>query len=59
MPPVTNDPATIRQWLEDAWRHGEVIADRDGRLTPAASRQPALLSRLRRYGQRMMQRPRR
>jgi hypothetical protein len=31
----------VREWLEDAWRHGEVVADQDDRLLRLAPRRPA------------------
>ncbi|MCC6627896.1 MAG: hypothetical protein IT340_10900 [Chloroflexi bacterium] len=38
---------TVRRWLEDAWRHGEIVVDGDGHLVFPAARLP-LLARLQR-----------
>jgi hypothetical protein len=33
-----DEAQAVRQWLADAWRHGEVVADDDGACTAAAAR---------------------
>jgi hypothetical protein len=30
----------VRRWLEDAWRHGEIIVDNDGLEVTAPAQQP-------------------
>jgi hypothetical protein len=30
----------VRRWLEDAWRHGEIIVDNDGLEVAGPARQP-------------------
>lgn len=45
-----SDSGEVRRWLEDTWRHGEVVAGAEGDLLPVRRRRP-LVQRLRRFVQ--------
>lgn len=45
-----SDSGSVRRWLEDTWRHGEVVAGAEGERLPVPRRR-SLSQRLRRFAQ--------
>jgi hypothetical protein len=41
MRPEERDAQTVRAWLDEAWRHGEVVAEPEAWLNGAAPGRPA------------------
>jgi hypothetical protein len=54
MPPEERDTHTVREWLEEAWRHGEVVAEQEASLNGAAPRRHTRARRLAQQVQRAL-----
>ena len=39
LPVSSREQRRVRRWLEEAWRHGEIVADHDG-LLPEETEEP-------------------
>lgn len=49
-----SDSLAVNQWLEEAWRHGELVADREGGPRRAAPRGPTAPARMRGHVRRLL-----
>jgi hypothetical protein len=49
-----SDPDVAIQWLDEAWRHGEVVADREGTVLRFAPREGRLSARVNRWVRRQL-----
>jgi hypothetical protein len=47
-------PDVANQWLEEAWRHGEVVADREETFLRFAPREGRLSARVNRWVRRLL-----
>jgi len=55
---LRSDPMVVNQWLEEAWRHGEVVVDREEFYQWSAPRGGPLLARVNRCVRRLLRAPR-
>jgi hypothetical protein len=47
LPVPSREQRRVRRWLEEAWRHGEIVADDDGLLPEEMKEQPPVAVPLR------------
>jgi len=40
MRPEEHEARAVREWLDEAWRHGEIVAEQEGWLSRSAPRHP-------------------